>query len=167
MIRVVERPLSECAVEAVLRPVRTDWAPVTRSARRLEREAGSRWVERCSAQGDLILGSAAITDAGELPASFVIHVAVCSPDHPPTPRTVTRALQNGLRRADEWDVRQLAMPLLGTGPGSLDPEDACRIMDPQLREFCGRSGDAAREVRIAADDPASLAAAREAWTPDS
>lgn len=161
MIRAEDTDLSAVEVEAILRPVRTDWAAPTSEARRLERAAGEAWRERCAAQGELPLGSAAITDGGELAAEFVIHVAVATEAEGATPRSVAAALENGLRRAREWEIRELALPLLGTGPGALDPETACRAMAPLLEAF--DEDDPGRVVVVCSEDPAAVRAAIERW----
>lgn len=143
--------------------MRTDWAAITAGGRRVEVEAGEAWRERCREQGSMPLGSAAITDAGDLDAEFVIHLAVASEEGGATPRSVTQALQNGLRRAREWDIRDLAVPLLGTGPGALDADTACRVMDPELAEF---AAEGERRVRVCVPDPARREVA-EGWWPAS
>lgn len=158
---MVAGPLAACGAEALMRPVRTDWAAITADGRSLEVAAGEEWRSRCEEQGTMPLGSAAITDAGQLESEFVIHLAV-SPEEGggPTPRAVTLALQNGLRRAREWDVRDLALPLLGTGPGALDAETACRVMAPELAEF---AGEADRRIRVCVPDPAHRRVAEGWW----
>lgn len=161
MIEITDAPLTEAGAGALLRPTRVDWTATTPEVRRLDLEAGEGWLERCAGQGELVLGAAAITDAGELDAEFVIHLAVSSRDEPVSGRTVSMALRNALRRAAEWDVRSLAVPLLGTGPAGLGLEEACRLMAPHLDGFV--AGGEGRTVRIAAEDPAELEAAREAW----
>jgi O-acetyl-ADP-ribose deacetylase (regulator of RNase III) len=159
-VEVEDAPLTACGAEALLRPIRTDWAAITADARSLEVAAGEAWRSRCEEQGELPLGSAAITDAGELDAEFVVHLAVSPEEGGPTPRSVTLALQNGLRRAREWDVRDLALPLLGTGPGALDAETSCRLMAPELADFVA-GGD--RRVRVCVPDPALREVARGWW----
>jgi hypothetical protein len=74
---------------------------------------------------------------------------------------VGSALRNGLRRATEWDVRTITAPLLGTGPGGLEPRAACALMRPLLASWV--EGGEGREVRIAAEDPADVAAGRVEW----
>ncbi len=161
MIEVVERPVAEVRAAALVRPVRTDWAAITDDGRQMERAAGEAWRKRCSAQGELPLGSATITEAGELEAEFVIHVAVASEEEGASRRSVRRGLENGLRRAGEWDVVDVALPLLGPGPGALDPETACRTMAPLLEAW-----DAAvegRRIRVCTPDPASRRQAAARW----
>lgn len=161
MIRTSDADLARARVEAILRPVRTDWAALTSDVRRLEQAAGDEWRERCAAQGELPLGSAAITDAGELAAQFVIHVAVATETAGATPRSVAAGLENGLRRAEEWEIREMAMPLLGTGPGALDPETACRVMAPLLEAFDAKDPD--RRVLVCSEDPAAVREAELRW----
>lgn len=161
MIRASESELATSELEAILRPVRTDWAALTSDARRLERLAGEAWRERCAAQGELPLGSAAITGGGELSARFVIHVAVASEEAAATPRSVAAGLENGLRRAAEWEILELAMPLLGIGPGALDPETACRVMAPLLEAFTAE--DPERLVVVCSGDPAAVREAEARW----
>lgn len=161
MIRASGTGLAACEIEAILRPVRTDWAALTSGVRRLELAAGEAWRERCSAQGELPLGSAAITDGGELAAEFVIHVAVASEADAATPRSVAAGLENGLRRAEEWEIRELATPLLGCGPGALDPETSCRVMAPLLGAF--EAAGPGRLVLVCAEDPAALREAEVRW----
>lgn len=161
MIEVLDRPVAEVEAEALVRPVRTDWAAITTDGRQMELAAGEDWRERCVAQGELPLGSAAITDAGDLEAEFVIHVAVATETSGATPRSVAAALENGLRRADEWEIRELAMPLLGTGPNALDPETACRVMAPLLEAFDGE--EPGRRVLVCSRDPAAVQEAAARW----
>lgn len=160
MIETVETPLARLEAEALLRPVRTDWAAITTAGRELEVAAGEAWRETCRSQGELPLGSAAITGAGDLAAEFVIHVAVASEEGGATPRSVTRALRNGLRRVEEWDVRDLALPLLGTGPGALDAETACRIMDPLLSEL---EAGGERRIRVCVPEEGDRRVAAAWW----
>lgn len=136
-IRVGE--LADADTVAVLRPVSTDFSPVTPAMRRLELEAGPAVATQCRQLGDLPLGSAAITGAGDLPAEFMVHVAICSPHDPVTETAVRQALLNGLRRLGDWGLDSVAMPPLGTGAGNLDPELAARLMVEVIRDEAGEA----------------------------
>lgn len=126
MIHVLTGVLSEQASEGIVRPIRSDLAPLTHAARDLVAAAGRSVEERLEQLGSLPLGSAVITPAGDLPASFLIHVVTASEDEPETPHSVQRALRNGLRRAADWGLSSLAVPPLGVGAGQLDAEEAAR-----------------------------------------
>jgi len=128
VIEVSTAELADVAAAAVMRPVAADFTPVTPLTRRLAVAAGAAVEEQCAQLGDLPLGSAAITGAGALPFAFMVHVAVRSVEEPVRPSTVRQALRNGFRRLAEWEIETVAMPLVGTGAGNLDAEEAVRIM---------------------------------------
>jgi O-acetyl-ADP-ribose deacetylase (regulator of RNase III) len=78
--------------------------------------------------GSLPIGGATITPAGNLEASFLIHVVTSSEEEPESSLSVQRALRNGLRRAVEFELQSLALPPLGAGVGHMEIEDSARAM---------------------------------------
>lgn len=128
MIRIVVGRLEEMAVPAYLRPVAADGSPVTPAMRRLEAAAGEPVREQMRRGGDLPVGSALITPAGDLSADFLVSMVVRSQDEPVTEAAVERALVNGLRRLREWAIDMAATVPLGTGAGNLDAESSARVM---------------------------------------
>ena len=150
MIRVSRGELCHLAVEGVVRPVGADGVAVAASGRRLEAEAGPTVTSRIEGLGELPVGGAVITPAGNLSASFVIHVVVQSRREPFTSTNLRRALVNGLRRAAEWGVETLALPPIGLGPGTMDPDEAARALVDVLREHL-RTGEEPRQLTIAVE----------------
>ncbi|HSJ31111.1 MAG TPA: macro domain-containing protein [Longimicrobiales bacterium] len=148
MIRIVQGELAGAAIDAVLRPVTAEWTAVTHAMRRLELAAGEEPAEQCRRLGELPVGSAVITAAGDLPAQFLIHAVVRSVDEPVTGSGVRRALQNGLRRLAEWGIRRVAMAPLGTGAGNLDADEAASIMIPVLIEHMASGSPSEVEIYV-------------------
>ena len=134
MIRVQIGALHEVEAEAILRPVASDFAPVTGAGRDVEMRSGEGVRDRLVALGGLPVGGAVVTPGGDLAVPFLIHVVVQSPEEPVTRGGVRKALVNGLRRASEWEMETLAMPPVGTGAGNLEPETSARVMLPVLTE---------------------------------
>lgn len=134
MIEVRQGDLAELAAGAVMRPVAADFAAVTPAMRRLDRAAGPAVEAQCRQIGELPLGSAVITVGGALPVEYLVHVAVRSQDEAVSASTVRLGVLNGLRRIAEWEIDDVGMPLLGTGAGNLDAEDAARILVSVLME---------------------------------
>jgi O-acetyl-ADP-ribose deacetylase (regulator of RNase III) len=128
VIRVVVGELATQEAEGLLRPVRTDMAPVSPASRDIGIAAGEQLEQRLAKIGTLPLGGAVLTPSGNLPAAFLIHAVVMSEEEPQTSLTVQRALRNGLRRASDWGLASLALPPLGLGLGTADPEDAARAL---------------------------------------
>lgn len=148
MIRIVQGELADSTAEAVLRPVSAEWVSVTPAMRRLEMAAGEEPIEQARRLGELPVGSAVITAAGNLSAQFLIHVIVRSMDEPVTEAGVRRGLLNGLRRVSEWGIRSVAMPPMGTGAGNLDPEHSAVIMAELLT---GHDASLDFEIRVDSD----------------
>jgi O-acetyl-ADP-ribose deacetylase (regulator of RNase III) len=96
--------------------------------RRLELAAGPVVERQCRSLGELPVGSAVVTGAGDLAAEFIVHVIVRSVEQPVTAAGVRKALGSGLRRLEEWGITGVAMPLLGTGAGNLDAEDSAALV---------------------------------------
>ena len=128
MIRVVIGELAAQAVDGLLRPVRSDLAPVSAASRDIALAAGEALEERLARLGTLPLGGAVLTPAGSLPAGFLIHLVVMSEEEPQTSISVQRALRNGLRRAADWGLASVALPPLGLSVGLVEPEDAARAL---------------------------------------
>lgn len=150
MMRVVLGDLASVEAEAVLRPVAADWSAVTPAMRRLELAAGRALAERCEALGELPVGSAVITDAGDLPAQFMIHVVVRSREEPVSVATVRKALRNGLRRAAEWGIQELFCAPVGLGAGNLELEECAEAMKAEIAAHLA-GGEPPREIVIVAD----------------
>ncbi len=128
MIRVVVGDLATQAVDGLLRPVRTDLAPVSPASRDIGIAAGEELEERLSRLGTLPIGGAVLTPSGRLPATYLIHVVVMSEEEPQTSMSVQRALMNGLRRASDWGLATVALPPLGLSVGTVEPESSARAL---------------------------------------
>lgn len=147
MIRVRRGELGVTPVEGILRPVSSEGVAVSGASRRVEVEAGPILGTRLQELGELPLGGAVITPGGNLSAVFVIHVVVQSPSEVASGPSVHRALVNGLRRAVEWGVTSLALPPVGIGPGTMDPEEGARLLVDVLRAHLLEGSDP-RELTI-------------------
>lgn len=142
MIAVQVGELATAEVKAVVRPVASDFSPVTPAMRRFDEAAGPAVSEQCARLGDLPLGSAIITGAGDLRADFIVHVAVRSASENATPGVVRQGLLNALRRLADWEIESVALAPLGMGAGNLDAEESADAMVRTLAEHLsgGREG---------------------------
>ena len=147
MIEVVLAGPGDVESEAVLRSMSSELAADTAFSRDVEIRAGQAVAERLKGMGELPVGAAVITPAGDLSSSFIIHVVLQSREEPVTAHGLRLALQNGLRRAEEWGLDSLAIPPLGTGAGNLDAEEAASVMVPLIAEHI-KGSENRRSVRI-------------------
>ena len=128
MIHVVVGDLAAQAVDGLLRPVRSDLAPVSAASRDIGVAAGEELEERLARLGTLPIGGAVLTPAGGLVAGYLIHVVVMSEEEPQSAISVQRALRNGLRRASDWGLASIALPPLGLSVGLTEPEESARAL---------------------------------------
>lgn len=147
MIHVVRAELHQQRVDAIMRPVRTDLAPVNSASRDVVVAAGDELQERLERMGMLPIGGAVLTPAGALDAPFLIHAVVMSEDEPQTRWSVQRAVRNGLRRAVDWGLSSLALPPFGLAAGTEDPEDSARALVALLLDHLDE-GDGPSELSI-------------------
>jgi O-acetyl-ADP-ribose deacetylase (regulator of RNase III) len=124
VIRIVTAALVDVEAEVLVRPIRSDLAPVSAASRDIAVAAGADMEARLERLGSLPIGGAVMTPADGLRAAFVIHAVVMSEDEPQTQLTVQRAVRNALARAADWGVASLALPPMGIGVGLIEPEDA-------------------------------------------
>ena len=133
MIEVRRQSLVTADVECVLRSVASTLEPLTAIGREIGAAAGEDMVERIEQLGDVPVGGAVITPAGDLSASFIIHVSLQSHEEPVSAGGVRKALRNGLGHACRMGIETLALPPLGTGAGNLDAEVAADVICEVLR----------------------------------
>lgn len=128
MIRIVVDDIAFVQADAVVRPTTTTLDPLSPSLRRLEQVGGKAFLDQLVLHGELAVGSAVVTSAGDLAADFVVHAVITSAAEPVTPGRVRQALISALQRAGDWQLERIAVPPIGTGAGNLELEDAARIM---------------------------------------
>lgn len=143
MICVEVGDLLENGADALVRPLNAHLDPISAVGLCMEDALGPEVAERIQQMGDFPVGGAFITPAGDLAARFIIHIVVQSTEEPTSGDGVRRALVNGCRRAQEWGIESLALPLVGATPGEMDLTRAASIMIAAL------SGeDAPPDVRL-------------------
>lgn len=152
MIDVRVGELVSAEAGALVRPVATDFSPVTPAMRRFDEAAGASAREQWERMGELPVGSAVITAAGDLSADYVVHVAVRSPTENPSGVVVRQGLLNALRRLADWGIETVAVAPLGTGAGNLDAQESAAVMVPVIAEHQAETGRPERVEIVVEDD---------------
>ena len=98
------------------------------------REVGGPSIQaECDAHGPVEVGDAAVTGAGELPASFVIHAAGMPPGGSARAESVRSSLRRSLALANERSCRSVAVPAIGAGIGGLSTQECAEILIGEAR----------------------------------
>lgn len=133
MIRVVVDNLATVRVDAIVRPASTTLKPVSPPFQDLEALGGPSF-HNIKINEDLALGSAIVTDAGDLAAKMVIHAIVAVGTEEISEDSVRRAMASILHRAAAWHMATVGFPLTQTGFGGLSTERAASLLVAALRE---------------------------------
>jgi O-acetyl-ADP-ribose deacetylase (regulator of RNase III) len=147
VIHPVVDDLAFVVADAVVRPATATLEPTTAALRRLEQVGGAAFWKQLKVQQELGVGSAVVTGGGELASPLVIHAIIMSASEPVSSTGVRRALTSALQRAADWEIANLAIPIVGMGAGALALDDAAAI----LCQVLGTQVPAApfpRDVRI-------------------
>ena len=135
--------------EAIARPTNAMLGATTPVMRKLERAAGADFADTVRPREPMPVGSAVVTNAGQLQVELLIHGVVSSVEEPVSRDGVRLALFNTLQRAVAFQIKELAIAPFGLGAGNLDVEDAAEIMIEVLTTHMGRAQYPARVVLVA------------------
>ena len=93
------------------------------------KRAGGVEIEReAMSKGPIAVGEAVVTGAGRLKARCVIHAAAMGQDLRADAEKIRAATVNSLKRADELELKRIALPALGTGVGGFSYSRAAEVM---------------------------------------
>lgn len=67
----------------------------------------------CLRIGQIKIGSAAVTSAGDLRAKHIVHMATCGFDGVSTEQSIIESMRDGLGKCKELSIRSLAIPEIG------------------------------------------------------
>jgi O-acetyl-ADP-ribose deacetylase (regulator of RNase III) len=117
-IRIVQGDLTDQVVDAIVNAANNQLQLGGGVAGAIRRRGGESIQDECDAivkKGEIALGEAAITRAGQLKARYVIHAASMTLGEPTTEENLRLATRNSLLRAKEKRLRSIAFPAIGTG----------------------------------------------------
>jgi O-acetyl-ADP-ribose deacetylase (regulator of RNase III) len=115
VIRLVHGDITDMEVEAFAFDITSDCQLGSGYGGAIAQRGGKAVQEELNAIGSLPTGEAAVTGAGKMKASYIIHTNGPKFREPETAEKLTKATKSVLRRADEKGITELALPPIGTG----------------------------------------------------
>ncbi|MFU8869808.1 macro domain-containing protein [Natronococcus sp.] len=146
---VVQGDIAEQSADALVNAAGTSLEMGSGVAGALRRGAGREINEEATGKGPVDLGEAAVTDAYDLDAEYVIHAAAMPHygDGRATAESIRDATRNALETADDLECRSLVIPALGCGVAGFDLEDGAEIIGEEIE---GYDPDSLEDVRLIA-----------------
>ena len=125
---------------------------IARAAGQAIDEESRRWIET---YGPLEPGVAALTSAGEMPSSYVVHVAgpIYSVGQD-NEGLLAAAVFAALDMATEIEVKTIALPAISAGVYGYPPEEATIVIAESAAEFLEEQETTLRSVRLVGFDDA-------------
>ena len=140
-IEVREADITALAVDAIANAANTELKHGGGVAGAIVRAGGRSIQEESNRKAPIGLGEAVETEAGDLPARWVIHAATMELGGPTSAEIIRDATAATLRKADELGARSLALVAFGTGVGGFPVEKAAEIEATEVRRHLdGGSG---------------------------
>ena len=102
----------------------------------IKRVGGSEIEKEAVAQAPIFVGSAVSTTAGMLPCRYVIHAPTMEKPAMNIPiENVIKATQAALELGKEMQIKNIAIPGMGTGVGGVLLKDAAKAMIAVVKKF--------------------------------
>lgn len=128
-----EADVTRLEVDAIANAANTELRHGGGVAGAIVRAGGASIQEESLRKAPIGLGEAVETDAGTLPARWVIHAATMELGGPTSAEIIRRATASTLAKADELGARSLALVAFGTGVGGFPVAEAARIEVEEAR----------------------------------
>ena len=132
-IEVLDTDITALAVDAIANAANTELRHGGGVAGAIARAGGRVVQDESEAKAPIGLGDAVETDAGDMPARWVIHAATMELGGPTSAEIIRRATASTLAKADELGATSLALVAFGTGVGGFPLAEAARIEVEEVR----------------------------------
>jgi O-acetyl-ADP-ribose deacetylase (regulator of RNase III) len=132
-VEVLETDITTLEVDAIANAANTMLRHGGGVAAAIARAGGPEVQRESDRRAPIDLGGAVQTTAGDMPARWVIHAATMELGGRTSADIIRRATAATLWKADELNVRSLALVAFGTGVGGFPVEDAADIEVDEVR----------------------------------
>jgi len=146
--------LTDAKVDAIVNAANNGLLLGAGVAGAIRKKGGSAIQNECDRVGPIPLGEAAITGAGNLPATYVIHAASMRVGELTSEEHLAESTRNSLLRATEKRLQSIAFPAIGTGIAGLPMERCAEVMLAEIRDHLGGSTSLERVEMVLYDDAA-------------
>lgn len=127
--------ITEFAGDAIVNAANTDLILGSGVAGAIREKGGYTIQAECNKTGSIALGDVTITPAGDLKCKFIIHAAGMHLGGRVNEESLRSCIHKSLKVADQFNVRTLAFPAIGTGVGGFPLENCAETMLSVVKEY--------------------------------
>ena len=134
-LELLQGDITELPVDAIVNAANSQLVLGSGVAGAIARKGGSSIQAECNDIGGCPVGSAVITGAGSLPATYVIHAVGPRYGEGDEERKLAGATRTSLQLAKQHSLREIAFPAISTGVFGYPMADCARIMLRTILDF--------------------------------
>ncbi len=146
-IRVAQGDITEFRGDAIVNAANNRLVLGAGVAGAIARKGGPSIQRECDEHGPIRVGEAAITGAGDLPVTYVIHAAAMG-DEPASRASIAGATRHSLELADRHGVKTIAFPILASGVAGFPLAEAARIMVETITAYLAERPSGIEEITL-------------------
>lgn len=158
MIEIVKGDITKIPVDAIVNAANTSLLGGSGVDGAIHKAGGPTILEACqkirNRQGGCKVGEAVITEAGNLPATFVIHTVgpVWNDGKSNEEALLSSAYLNSLKLAAEHQAHSISFPNISTGIYKFPKEKAARIAVQTVSDFLATTDGLEQVIFVCFDD---------------
>jgi 8-oxo-dGTP diphosphatase len=145
-LQIVKGDITGLSVDAIVNPANTSLVMQQGLALAIKKRGGDEIEDEARAKAPLKAGEALWTNAGKLPAKYVIHAAVMSLSEPVREQHIRQACANSFCMAEGLKLHSLAIPALGCGQGGFPIVGSAKIMAQEILKLAKQKDHHLREL---------------------
>jgi O-acetyl-ADP-ribose deacetylase (regulator of RNase III) len=131
-IDVWQGEIAELEVDALVVPANESLFMTAGAAASVKRRGGDEIERDAVDQGPAAPGTAIATQAGSLPAAYVIHAIGVGHDRIANREQLAGAIRTALAFSEPLQLRRLAVALIGIEHGAFTPSEAAQVLIEEL-----------------------------------
>jgi O-acetyl-ADP-ribose deacetylase (regulator of RNase III) len=139
-IEIIKGDITKLKVDAIVNPANSFLVMGGGLAGIIRSVGGEKIEEEATKHAPVAVGKAIITSGGKLPCKYVIHAPTMGkPAQKISTDNVKLTMEAILKCAEENNIKEIAIPGLGTGVGGVPYKEAAEVMLRILKNFKARN----------------------------
>jgi len=145
-IKIIQGDITELKVDAIVNAANNKLVMGGGVAGAIKKKGGKVIEDEAVKKGPIKIGEAVFTQAGSLPAKYVIHAATMGMDFNTDEDKIRDSSKNALRVAEELKIKSVAFSALGCGTGGFPLLAAAKIMAQEVMKHLRENKSCLKEI---------------------
>lgn len=156
-IKIIQGDITQLEVDAIVNAANNKLVMGGGVAGAIKKKGGEIIEEEAVKRGPVKIGAAVFTQAGSLPAKYVIHAATMGMDFKTDEDKIRESCKNALMLAEELKIKSIAFPALGCGVGGFPLLASAKIMAQEVMKHLRENKPRLKEITFCLYDKEAYA----------